>query len=64
MKSKKKNGYVLVTVIIFILLMTITVASGFTVIMRYMLFARDNLQSIGEISANNSFIGELYYGCL
>ena len=64
MKSKKKNGYVLVTVIIFILVMTITVAAGFTIIMRYMIFARDNLHAIGESFLNNGFIGELYYDCL
>ena len=52
MKNKKKKGYVLAVVIILTLLMTITVASAFTIIMRYMFFAKNNLQSLCEQATN------------
>ena len=58
MKNKKKKGFVLATVIILILVMTITVTSAFTILMRYMFFARDNLQNLGFY--NN----EVNYDCI
>lgn len=46
----KKKGYALAVVIILIFVMTIIIATAFNIIMRYMFFARDNLQNLGENS--------------
>ncbi len=48
MKDKKKKGYALAIVIILIFVMTVVVLMVFNILMRYMFFARDNLQSLGE----------------
>ena len=48
MKDKKKKGYAFAIVIILIFVMTVIVLLVFNVLMRYMFFARDNLQSLGE----------------
>lgn len=46
MKTKKKKGYVLAVVIILTFVMTITVTSAFTIIMRYMFWAKDSTQDL------------------
>ena len=48
-KANKKKGYVLVVVMILSLLMSITVVSTFTIVMRYMFHARDNIGSMNTI---------------
>ena len=55
MKNNKKKGYVLAMVIILSLIMTIVVASAFTIIMRYMNFAKRNTEKLS---------GEAIYSCL
>ena len=50
MKNVNKKGYVFATVIILILVMTITLTSAFTIIMRYLFFAKDHLNEIGFIN--------------
>lgn len=57
MKNKKKKGYALAIVIILIFIMTITLASSIMIIMRYMFFARDNLQRLGNAA---TYIGGCY----
>lgn len=49
MKKNKKKGYVLAVVMILTFIMTITVTSAFSVVMRYMFFAKNHLQ---ELSGN------------
>ena len=49
MKNKKQKGYVLAIVLILVLLMTIIIASAFTILMRYMLSAQDNLNSLADL---------------
>ena len=52
MKNKKKQkGYVLAIVIILTFVMTVTIASAFTLIMRYMMFAKKDL---GNFVDNNN----------
>ncbi len=57
-KANKKKGYVLVVVMILSLLMSITVVSTFTIVMRYMFHARDN---IGNMNTINYEISEEEY---
>lgn len=57
MKDNKKKGYALAIVIILIFIMTITLASSITIVMRYMFFARDNLQRLGS---GATYIGGCY----
>lgn len=52
MKNKKKRGYALAVTIILILIMTIAVTAAFTIIMRYMFWARDNLQGLQKANIN------------
>ena len=47
-KNKAKKGYVLAIVIIFTFIMTVTVASTFTLIMRYMTFAKKELNNFNQ----------------
>ena len=47
-KNKAKKGYVLAIVIIFTFIMTVTVASTFTLIMRYMTFAKKELSNFNQ----------------
>ncbi len=51
-KANKQKGYVLVVVMILSLLMSITVISTFTIVMRYMFHARDNIGSIDSVYYN------------
>ena len=51
MNTKKKKGYVLAVVIILTLIMTIIVTTTFTIIMRYMFWAKEDAQKF-----NNSTI--------
>ena len=44
-KNKTKKGYVLAIVIIFTFIMTVTVASTFNLIMRYMTTAKKDLNN-------------------
>ena len=48
---KKQKGYVLAIVIILTFVMTVTIASAFTLIMRYMMFAKKDL---GNFLDNNN----------
>ena len=49
MKNKKaKKGYVLAIVIILTFVMTVTVASTFTLVMRYMTIAKRDLNSFQQ----------------
>lgn len=46
MKStNKKKGYVLVFVMVLSFIMTVTLAATFTIVMRYMFIAKNNLHS-------------------
>ena len=47
-KNKTKKGYVLAIVIIFTFIMTVTVASTFTLIMRYMTTAKKDLNNFNN----------------
>lgn len=47
-KKKTKKGYVLAIVIIFTFIMTVTVASTFTLIMRYMTTAKKDLNNFNS----------------
>lgn len=59
MNNKNKRGYVLAAVMILILIMTITVTSAFSLIMRYMFFAKSNLEELGQSAeATYSYVGE------
>lgn len=55
MKNNKKKGYALAMVIILSLIMTIVVTSAFTIIMRYMNYAKSNTESLS---------GRAIYCCL
>ncbi len=56
MKNNKQKGYVLAVVLILTFVMTITVTSAFTMIMRYMFFAKNNLQELdGQVIYNDTF---------
>lgn len=46
MNIKKKKGYVLAVVIILTLIMTIIVTTTFTIIMRYMFWAKEDTQKL------------------
>ena len=50
-KNNKQKGYVLAIVIILTFVMTVTIASAFTLIMRYMMFAKKDL---GNFVDNNN----------
>lgn len=52
-KNKTKKGYVLAIVIIFTFIMTVTVASTFTLIMRYMTIAKKDLNNLNNFSKQN-----------
>ena len=52
MTDKKKKGYVLAVVMILTFIMTITVTSAFAIVMRYMFFAKNNLQDLGTENEN------------
>ena len=47
-KNKTKKGYVLAIVIIFTFIMTVTVASTFNLIMRYMTTAKKDLNNFNS----------------
>ena len=47
MNKTKKKGYALAVVIIIALVMTIIVTAAFSILMRYMFWAKDDLQDIG-----------------
>ena len=47
-KNKTKKGYVLAIVIIFTFIMTVTVASTFNLIMRYMTTAKKDLNNFNN----------------
>lgn len=49
--NKKQKGYALAIVIILTFVMTVTIASAFTLIMRYMMFAKKDL---GNFVDNNN----------
>ena len=54
MKNKKaKKGYVLAIVIILTFVMTVTVASTFTLVMRYMTIAKRDLNSFQQKHQEN-----------
>lgn len=55
MKRTKKKGYVLAVVIILALVMTIMVTFAFTIIMRYMLWAKDKTSDLS---------GQAIYNCI
>lgn len=55
-KNKTKKGYVLAIVIIFTFVMTVTIASTFTLIMRYMMFAKKDLNNFNKQNSNESAI--------
>lgn len=57
--NNKKKGYVLALVIVLALVMTITVTSAFTIIMRYMFFAKDNLQNVKSDVAYIDVVSEV-----
>lgn len=46
MKLINKKGYILAVVMILTLIMTIVVTSAFSIIMRYMFFAKNDLQEL------------------
>ena len=43
---KKQKGYVLAIVILLTFFLTVTVASTFTIVMRYMMYAKRNLNEL------------------
>ncbi len=49
MRNKKKKGYILAVVLLLVLLMTIVIAATFTILMRYMFLAKDNLLNLSEL---------------
>lgn len=51
--NNKKKGYVLAVVMILTLVMTITVTSAFTIVMRYMFFAKNSLQELNSTAFYN-----------
>lgn len=44
--KKKQKGYVLAIVILLTFFLTVTVASTFTIVMRYMMYAKRNLNEL------------------
>lgn len=58
MKKFKKKGYVLAIVLILTLVMAMTVTSAFTIVMRYMFFAKSNLEDLGTGTSIYQDIGE------
>lgn len=58
MKNKKKKGYVLAVVMILTFIMTITVTSAFTIVMRYMFFAKNDLEKLGTEAIYYNVDGE------
>ena len=45
-KNTKQKGYVLAIVILLTFFLTVTVASTFTIVMRYMMYAKRNLNKL------------------
>lgn len=65
MKNNKQQGYVLAVVLLLTFVMTITVTSAFTMIMRYMFFAKNNLQELdGQVIYNDTFEGVDVDACI
>ena len=58
--NEKKKGYVLAIVIILIFVMTMAVTSAFTILMRYMLSAKNDLQNLSEETLTQNIIGDIY----
>lgn len=58
--NEKKKGYVLAIVIILIFVMTMVVTSAFTILMRYMLAAKNDLQNLSEETLTQNIIGDIY----
>lgn len=60
MKNKKK-GYVLAIVIILTFVMTITVTTAFTIVMRYMFFAKNDLNDMNnQVIYNDTYDGGIF----
>ena len=59
MNNKKNKGYVLALVLILTFVMTIAVTSAFSIVMRYMFFARNDLNDMNGqvIYIDNNFLG-------
>ena len=63
--TNKKKGYVLVFVMVLSFIMTVTLAATFTIVMRYMFMAKNNLHdSITEQTAYYEIEGIEAYGWL
>lgn len=58
-KTNKRKGYALVMVMVLSLIMSITVVSTFTIVMRYMFNAKEDLSSIEALAVEPC--GEEYY---